>query len=117
MFISPAWKYNSDYKNYSVPRHDPVIDPNSDAGRKTLTLALDNQIRPVNCVLIISGMYVSNKYWLQKEISLAKSYKKPIIGLVPWGQDRTPSDVQTVAIEMVGWNSNSIVSAIRKHSL
>ena len=132
VFISHAWRYSSDYyhlvdlinsapnfrwRNYSVPRHDPVVDPDSDAGRRVLLRQLDDQIRPVNCVLILAGMYAAHSYWIQKEIDIAQKYGKPVIGVRPRGQQRTPLAVQLAAIEMVGWTSGSIVSAIRRRSI
>lgn len=132
IFISHAWRYSDDYnrlvkllieaprfkwRNYSDPRHDPVIDPNSDVGRRKMKKELDEQIRPVNCVIVISGMYVEYSDWIKTEIEIATRYRKPIIGVMPRGQERTPQEVQRVAEEMVGWNTDSIVSAIRKHSL
>lgn len=104
---------NFSWRNYSVPEHDPL-------GTKTdqqLRDALDRQIRPVNCFLIISGMYVNHRKWIQEELEIAKSYKKPIVGIIPWGQERTPVEVQNAAKEMVGWNTASIVAAVRKCSL
>ena len=132
VFISHAWAYSADYyrlvdlikaapyfkwRNCSVPRHDPVIDPNSEVGKRTLTRELDQQIRPANCVLVISGMYAAHRYWIQKEIEIAQRYGKPIVGVLPRGQERTPRVVQDAAAAMVGWTANSIISAIRCHSL
>jgi hypothetical protein len=132
IFISHAWFYskgynrliellgeapNFKYRNYSVPKHDPAIDPNSDSGHLTLTRALDTQIRPVNIVLVMAGMYSNYRYWIQKEIEIAQGYEKPIIGLVPWGQERTPTNIQEAAIEMIGWNTTSIVNAIRSYAI
>lgn len=132
LFISHAWRHNADYyrlvellkaapnferRNYSVPEHDPLIDPDQPAGRVRLTEELKGQIRPVNCVIIISGMYVAYSYWIQKEIDLALSYSKPILGIRPWGQERVPEAVSSVANEMVGWNTDTIVAAIRRISL
>ena len=129
LFISHAWRYNAEYyrlisllnntphlryRNYSVPEHDPVLDPDGTYGRATLTSALDRQIRPVNCVLIISGMYAAHRYWIQKEIEIASSYAKPIIGILPWGQERIPSIIDEHADVLAGWNTDSIVSAIRR---
>jgi len=130
LFLSHVWRReeNSEYyrlekllkeaplfswRNYSVPEHDPL-------GTKTdrqLSEALDRQIRPINCFLVVSGMYVNYRKWIQKEIDIAIGYGKPIIGVIPWGQERVPVDVQDVAKEMVGWQTDSIVSAIRKWSL
>ncbi len=132
IFISHAWFYSKGYnravellneaanftwRNYSVPKHDPVIDPNTKVGQRKLTNELDKQVRPVNCVLVMAGMYASHKFWIQKEIELAQSYGKPIIGLVPWGQERTPVSVQNAAVAMVRWNTLAIVNAIRQHSI
>lgn len=130
LFLSHMWRKidNSEYyrlenllkqannfawRNYSVPEHDPL-------GTKTdkeLREALDRQIRPINCFLIISGMYVNHRKWIQEELDIAKSYGKPIIGIIPQGQERIPVEVQNAAKEMVGWNTDSIVTAVRKWSI
>lgn len=132
IFISHAWRYSDDYKrlvellnkaplfkwrNYSDPEHDPIIDPDTDVSRRKMKKELDDQIRPVHCVVVISGMYATCSDWIQTEIDIAKRYKKPVIGVEPRGQEKIPQAVQDVAKEMVGWNTNSIVSAIRKHAL
>ena len=59
-----------DWRNYSVPEHDPL-------GTKTdreLREALDRRIRPVNCFLIVSGMYVNSRRWIQEELVIARAY-------------------------------------------
>ena len=128
VFVSHAWEYNADYnrmvrflndapnfswRNYSVPEHDPV-DANS-TGK--LREALRRQLRPVNVVLILSGMYVVHSDWIQFEIDFANALDKPMIGVHPWGQQRTPVAVSQTVNEMVRWNTSSIVSAIRRNSL
>ena len=132
LFVSHAWRYNDDYyrlermlrdtllfkwRNYSVPEHDPLINPNSFVGKSKLTELLVRQVKPVNCVLILGGMYAAHSEWILKEIEIAKNYKKPIIGIYPWGQQNMPIAVQNSANELVGWNTNTIVAAIRRNSL
>jgi len=132
IFISHAWAYNEAYyrlenllkqaphfqfRNYSVPTHDPLIHPGTRVGQERLASLLDAQIRPVQCVLVIAGMYAAHRFWIDKEIAIAQSYNKPIVGLVPWGQERVPQSVQFAAHEMVGWNSASIVDAVRRRAL
>lgn len=132
LFISHAWRYNEayynlinlldqasyfQYRNYSVPEHDPVLDPNTSSGKTTLKGKLDNQIKPVNCVLIIAGMYASYSEWIEYEVNKAKSLNKPIVGLIPRGTERTPTFVQENTLAMVGWSTTSIVDAIRRYSL
>lgn len=128
LFISHAWTYSDEYhrlvgmlneapyfywRNYSVPDHDALPARTTAA----LLAGLDRQIRPVNVALILSGMYVNHREWLQAEIELAQAHRKPIIGVVPWGAERVPALVQDAAATMVRWNADSIVSAIRAHSL
>ncbi len=128
-FISHAWRYHDDYirleqmlrgapnflfRNSSVPRTDPFLGIQS---TPQLTNALDEQIRVANIVLILGGMYAAHSGWIEMEINIAKSYRKPIIGVVPWGQERVPLTVQLAASETVRWNTDSIVSAIRRHAL
>jgi hypothetical protein len=132
LFISHAWAYNDayyrlealiaqapyfQYRNYSVPKHDPLVNPNTVVGQNRLFSLLDHQIRPAQCVLVIAGMYAAHRFWIDKEIAIAQSYGKPIVGLIPWGQERIPQSVQFAANEMVGWNTQSIVAAIRRWSL
>jgi hypothetical protein len=131
LFISHAWRYDEDYKrrvyfldqarnfqwkNYSVPRHDPVLDPKTRAGQARLRKELTEQIRPVQCVLVLAGMYVAYSDWIQFEIDVAQAFGKPIVGVVPWGQERTPNAVAAVAKEMVSWRTDAIVDAIRQYA-
>lgn len=128
LFISHAWRYNDDYyslvsllnaasnfkwRNYSVPEHDSFGKMNN----AQLLAELDGQIKPVNAVLIIAGMYVNHSDWILAEIEIAQKYRKPIIGLTPRGAQVTPRVVQDAAAVMVGWSTDSIVAAVRKHAL
>ncbi len=125
LFISHAWSYSDRYKravqfldaapnfswtNYSVPVDD-AFDRMSAAD---LTEAMRRQIRPVQCVVIVSGMYVNHSQWIQFEMDFAKGIGKPILGIRRWGEQRTPQSVVDSADEMVNWNSASIVAAIRR---
>jgi hypothetical protein len=128
LFISHAWDYNEEYyrlvnflkdapyfvfRNYSVPEHDRLMVNTVSA----LEDGLWKQIRPVNAVLILSGMYTNHRKWIQREIEISQALNKPIIGIIPWGQQRVPTEVQNVAKIMVGWNTSSIVDAIRRYSI
>lgn len=128
IFISHAWNYSESYlrvvrmlneapyfswQNLSVPEHDPV--PPGQEHR--LEQALRDQMRPASIFLILAGMYVSHSAWIQFEIDFSRRIGRPIIGVKPWGSQRTPDAVSRAAKEMVGWNSASIVAAVRKWSL
>ncbi len=125
IFISHAWQYNSDYyqlinrlkmtpnflcANHSVPKHDPVEANNN----RKLAEELRQQIRPVEVVIILGGMYVAYSNWIQFEIDYAQYLNKPILGIKPWGAQRMPQAIQNAANEVVGWNTPTIVNAIRR---
>ncbi len=128
LFISHAWTYNHDYyrvvgllnngpnfkwRNYSVPEHDP-LKPKS---RKDLQEALMRQMRPANIIIILAGMYATYSAWIEFEMDFANEICKPMVGIRPLGQQRIPEVVQGAVSEMVGWNTSSIITAIRKWSL
>lgn len=127
LFISHAWQYNDDYYrlvdlldnannfewvNYSVPEHKPADIDNT----TELAKALWDHMRPTQCVLVISGMYVAYRKWIKYEIEQASAWQKPIIGIKPWGNENLPNAVSSVATQMVGWHTSSIVEAVRHHS-
>lgn len=128
VFISHSWKYpipyetvvqwlnsasNFTWSDYSVPFYDPL---DAETERK-LKKEIKEQIQACSCVVVLSGMYVSYSKWINYEIDTALEMSKPIIGVRPWGQERTPAKVSDNADIMVGWNSASVVEAIRNYSL
>ena len=128
LFISHAWhrhegydrliKFLDDaslfiYSNYSVPQNKVFEGMNN----TQLKEQLRKQINPTEVVLILGGIYVSYSSWIQYEIDHAKSLNKPIIGIRPWGAQRMPQAVTDAANIVVGWNTDSIISAIRKYAI
>jgi len=128
ILISHSWDYDNQYrkvkewlddarnfawKDYSVP-FDKAIDADS---KKELKQKLRNKISACNCIIILSGMYVSYSEWIDYEIDTALEFKKPIVGVEPWGQERVPSKVRDNADKMVGWNADSVVKAVRECAL
>ncbi|MGR3754956.1 TIR domain-containing protein [Edwardsiella anguillarum] len=126
LFVSHSWRYTDSYdnllgilrgrgyfgfRNYSVPRADPIIGANSSAA---LYAAIQNQMRPSHVVLILAGVYASYSTWIDAEIMIAKDWGKPIIAIEPWGSERTSKVVKDAANRIVKWNADSIVKAIRE---
>lgn len=124
LFISHAWRYHDEYerivkmldnadrfrwKNYSVPKHDPA-DGNSTS---TLKKELKDQMRFAEVIVALAGVYATHSDWIQFEMDQAKQWAKPILGVEPWGKKKTSTAVRDAADEVVGWNTSSIVSAIR----
>ncbi|MEA3385164.1 MAG: TIR domain-containing protein [Thermodesulfobacteriota bacterium] len=130
LFISHSWAYGDAYDklvsffeehpnfkwtDYSVPKDDPIHDaPNQTA----LYDAIKNQISPVNCVIILAGVYSTYSKWINKEIEICKEvFDKPIVAVEPWGSEKTSKIVKDNADVIVKWQSSSIVNAIRNYSI
>ncbi len=72
-------------------------------------------MRPAQGIIILAGMYAAHSGWIDYEIDEALRMGKTIIGVKPWGQERTPVKIQgAITGEMVNWNSASIIQAIRE---
>lgn len=125
LFISHSWTYSDayeklvnmldakpyfEYKNYSVPKNDPIHNA---PYTYQLKEAIRKQMQPASCVLILAGVYSTYSKWINIEIELANSMNKKIIAIEPWGAERTSTVVKNAADIIVKWNTDSIVSAIR----
>ena len=129
LFISHSWTYSDtyerlvnllkersyfSYKDYSVPKDDPLHTSGTD---KELYAEIKKKIRLSSVVLIMAGVYGSYSKWIGKEIKIAQTEfttVKPIIAIKPWGNKNTSVTVTNAADKIVGWNTESIVSAIRE---
>jgi hypothetical protein len=130
LFISHAWEYKGDYegvvrllntdltfwwRNLSVEESNPLPGlfhlPKSN---RSLVRQLDGLISKADCLLVIDAMYVSHRPWIQSEIEAAQDFGKPIVAIAPQGQERFPRALEYSAHERVGWNSASIIGAIRR---
>ena len=82
-----------------------------------INLTFSQKEDKINVNLILAGVYGSYSKWINKEIKIAQTkFKtaKPIIAIEPWGSQKTSVKVKNAADKIVGWNTESIVSAIRR---
>ena len=128
IFVSHSWTYSDEYtrfinllenrqyfefRNYSVPG-EKELDTSTDG---ELRGALLDQIRPTHIVIILAGMYANYSKWIKIEMDIASEMGKPMIGIRPHGGQRVPDEVSSRVREVVYWNTESIVEAIRKYAL
>jgi hypothetical protein len=130
VFISHAWAYSQhydtlatwifkepwsvgqaslDFHDYSVPKNNPI---HSAQNTQALEQAIYNQIARSHVIVIPSGMYASHSKWIQREIDGAKAYKKPILAVIPWGQEKNSDIVLSNADDRTGWNKQTLINAI-----
>ena len=131
LFISHSWAYsdayeklcnllggasNFAYSNYSIPKDDPVHTKTD----SVLYDAIKQKMIFCNAIIIMAGKYATYSKWIAKEIQIAKNdftKGKPIIGIKPWANTQVSSLVQNNADALVGWNTSSIVDAIRENAI
>jgi hypothetical protein len=127
IFISHSWKYENDlinlrnllttrsYFNVNFREVSQDVAINSE-NANYIKAVLKQRILASNVFLAIAGVYATYSDWMEWEIKTAKANGIRVIGVVPWGQVRVSSTVSGLADEVVNWNTESIVNAIRRHS-
>lgn len=123
LFISHSWNYDDyekmvkllegrgyfDFQESSVPATDPLTGSNQQVWD-----SIYNKIKWAQVIILTAGVYATYSGSIKKEIEYAKSIHKPIIAVVPLGNERT-SSLCGYADEVVGWRADSIVDAVRRH--
>ena len=127
IFISHSWSHVNDLKSLrnllesrgyfnveftEFPPTDSINSMNTYYIRQRIT----ERIQTSDIVLGIAGIYASHSDWMKWELDKAIEKGVPIIGVIPRGQERISAIVNDRADEIVHWNTESIVSAIRKHA-
>ena len=105
---------NFSYSDYSVPKDDPIHNAGTS---KELYNAIKAQVSKASVVIIMAGVYSTYSKWINKEIEIAQTeflIPKPIIAVEPWASEKTSVKVKDAADKIVGWNSSSIINAIKE---
>lgn len=127
VFISHSWRYEDHYKevksllddahgfkyfDHSVSSDDPIDAqlPNH------LRSKIRDQMRSTSVVLVLAGMYVAHSDWIQEEIEMAADMDKPVIGVIPEGNDQVPNIVEEHATELVEADGRQVLDAIERHA-
>lgn len=125
IFISHSWAYiddlnslkrlleNRGYFNVQFEEATPDVPINSE-NAYYIRQRLKQKISNSDVVLGIAGIYASHSEWMAWELDKALELGKPIIGVVPRGAERVSTVVSSRANEVVRWNTDSIVDAIRR---
>ncbi|ANE56668.1 TIR domain-containing protein [Methylomonas sp. DH-1] len=125
IFISHRWAYADDYDklvdkfeeysfsylDYSVPINDPLDEDKTNK----IKIALKEQIRQCNYLIIFANMAMANSYWCKYEIEVATHFNKPILSIKPHGYaGNIPTFIQNADTEggPVGFNTPAIIRKI-----
>lgn len=122
IFVSHSWKHNKDYSNlikgferqgFNYYNHSIPIEKAEDLkNEKEIENKIKNQLLYTRCLLVLGGNY-SNKYWIKKEVEIAKSLGKKVIAVKPWKTKSIPKYLEKSADEIIGFNSKTIIEKIK----
>lgn len=126
VFISHCWEYSADYrrivkwlkaepcfkwKNRSVPEENALPED------KRFESRLRKRLGDSDILLVIVGMEIAHRHWIQWEIKWARIRRIPIVGIMPNGAVRVPAVITASKCPIVGWRRDSVVDAIRDYAL
>lgn len=131
LFITHAWRFHDDWnrmaemmdaapgivwRNFSLPWHDPAMDPRTEVGGKFIRSFLETQIIPVKCVVFLAGVYEVNstRRWLDLELEMARQHGKPVLALPALDATEVPEEVAALCDASSTWDIGSILGAIDK---
>lgn len=129
IFLTHAWRFHDDWKkfselldgtaginwrNFSLPWHDPAMNPNTEVGGRFIRNFLESQIIPVHSVVLLSGVYKINsaRRWFDMEVEMARKHNKPMIGIPVIGESAVPDEVSLLCDECCDWDAVALLSAI-----
>lgn len=127
IFISHSWDHSDDLKRLrdllnsrgyfnvdfkEVSKMERINSENSYYIKKKLR----ERILESNVMIGLCGIYASHSEWMEWELETASANGIPVIGVIPRGQTNISQKVNYYSLENVAWNTESIVSAIRKNS-
>ncbi|POZ49689.1 TIR domain-containing protein [Methylovulum psychrotolerans] len=127
IFISHSWQYtdtlealrnllnergyfNATYEEST--KDNPINSENESYVKRRLA----QKIGASDVILALAGVYASHSSWMQWELDKALELGTPIIGVIPRGQEKISTIVSSRSLEDVRWNTESIITAIRKHA-
>lgn len=129
IFLTHAWRFHDDWKkfselldgtsgvawrNFSLPWHDPAMNPNTEVGGRFIRNFLESQIIPVHSVVLLSGVYKINsaRRWFDMEVEMARKHNKPLIGIPVLGESIVPDEVSVLCDECCDWDAVQLLAAI-----
>jgi nucleoside 2-deoxyribosyltransferase len=126
LFVTHGWDESDDYlrvfeflesargffyRNLSTPEQRPGSD--LEAARESLRA----QIAKAEVVIALASQFVTQTEWLNFELGFARTSRKPVLLLRPFGSKGTLSRHLTEqATEVLDWDERKIVDAIRQQA-
>lgn len=130
VFITHAWYFHedwnhlskllnqelgNDWRNFSVPWHDPAMVPHTEVGKAFIVNYLESQIIPTDVVVLLYGVYAKSKMfrkWISLELEFARKHGKPIIGIPAKNSQNLDEIPDELVDRKVTWDMKQIVDEL-----
>jgi hypothetical protein len=102
------------WRNFSLPWHDPAMNPNTEVGGRFIRDFLESQIIPVNIVVLLAGVHAINsaRRWIDMEVEMARKHNKPLIGVPAIGDTIVPDEVKGLCDACCEWDPLQLLQTI-----
>ena len=101
------------YEYYSVSKDDPA---QSVPSNKALAIAIEKQMKPCSCLIILADVYEEFKRWINLELDTAKKLGIPVILVDAVDPKYTSHKEKRAAAEIVKWDAMQLGDAIVRHA-
>ncbi len=133
VFITHAWRYHEDwlnvceiidnynkveFRNFSVPWHDPGIDLHSKIGINFIEKGLKSQIYPAHVFILLNSVYeIRNaKKWIELEVKYAQEFNIPIIGLPNSVDGNIDKYIKSHSDVVISWQKKVVIDSIMSYA-
>ena len=131
LFLTHAWNYTDEWqglvalldeyipgkwRNWSLPWHDTSIDRFSQRGREQLEKLLRGQIAQASGIIVLPETMdrAEGKLWLEKQLALAREFKKLVLGISPKNGTAFPTELAAFTAVVVPRDAAQIIAALER---
>ncbi len=134
LFVSHGWSYEDSYyrildyldvirNNYEDFDYLNSAEPEPDVPDLSYTEELKveytEQVSNADAVILLADLYRSPEsgesnyiFWLDYALEQAREQNKPVIGVRPWNQKKTPQEIQNAPDKWVDWDPEVLKKSI-----
>ncbi len=103
--------HNFYYRNCSAPDVAPGGE------REAMRDRLRQEITQSEVVIVLTGLYRTQREWIDFELNCAKGLDKPVIVLEIFGvKEKLPVQLEALADEVIEWDDRTLTDAIRRQA-
>lgn len=130
IFISHSWRYDQEWtdmvalldeafglnwRNWSLPWHDPGLNRFSPSGHALLEETLEGQLSQCSAALILADVCRAERgpQWLRIQIDLAKKHGCPLLGVGAQKDGTFPAEFRGDMDAVVPWSKDAIVPHLK----